>query len=144
MTRKRGWAPGQRQLRVGEEIRHALARIFARGELHDPELRAADITVSEVRMSPDLRAATAFVAPLGGQGTERLIAALSRAAPAVRARLAREVELRYLPALRFEADRSFDAASRVEALLHDPAVARDLAADAAPQAEGEGTEEDGA
>ena len=61
MTRHRAWAPTQRQLRVGEEIRHALARIFARGELHDPELAGADITVSEVRVSPDLKSATAFV-----------------------------------------------------------------------------------
>jgi ribosome-binding factor A len=128
MSRRRAWAPGQRQLRVGEEIRHALARIFARGELRDPALGAADITVSEVRVSPDLKAATAFVLPLGGAGTADLLAALRRAAPAVRAFLAREVELRHVPRLQFEADRSFDNASRIDALLHDPVVARDLAA----------------
>jgi ribosome-binding factor A len=127
MSRRRAWAPGQRQLRVGEEIRHALARIFARGELHDPALGAADITVSEVRVSPDLKAATAFVLPLGGAHTADVMAALRRAAPAVRAILAHEVELRYVPRLQFEADRSFENAGRIEALLHDPVVARDIA-----------------
>jgi ribosome-binding factor A len=145
MTRQRAWAPTQRQLRVGEEIRHALARIFARGELHDPELAGADITVSEVRASPDLKAATVFVLPLGGEGTDRLIAALGRAAPAVRAMLAREVQLRFVPNLRFQPDRSFDNARRVEALLHDPVVARDIAAGAEPPADDNGTEnKDGA
>jgi ribosome-binding factor A len=127
MTRRRAWAPSQRQLRVGEEIRHALSRIFMRGELHEPALGGADITVSEVRVSPDLKAATVFVLPLGGTNTADVMAGLRRAAPAVRARLAREVELRFLPRLQFEADQSFDAASRIDALLHDPAVARDLA-----------------
>jgi ribosome-binding factor A len=134
MTRQRAWAPSQRQLKVGEELRHALARIFSRGDLHDPDLAGADIiTVSEVRASPDLKAATVFVLPLGGRGTDRLLPALRRAAPAVRAMLAREVQLRFVPALRFEADRSFDNASRVEALLQDPVVARDLAASDEPE-----------
>ncbi len=148
MTRRGPSAPRQRQLRVGEEIRHALSRIFARGELHDPDLSDADITVSEVRVSPDLRAATAYVLPLGGAGTERVMAALSRATPAVRARLAREVELRFVPTLRFEPDRSFENASRVAALLHDPVVARDVAAggeaEAGTPAADQGKDDDGA
>ncbi|MBX6320369.1 MAG: 30S ribosome-binding factor RbfA [Rhodospirillaceae bacterium] len=146
MTRRSQSAPSQRQLRVGEEIRHALARIFSRGELHDPDLSAADITVSEVRVSADLRAATAFVLPLGGAGTDRLLAALARAVPAVRARLAREVELRFVPTLRFEPDRSFENASRIHALLHDPVVARDIAAgrEGAEEPADRGSDEDGA
>ena len=109
---------------------------------------SADITVSEVRTSPDLKAATVFVLPLGGEGTDRLIAALGRAAPAVRALLAREVQLRFLPSLRFQPDRSFDNARRVEALLSDPVVARDLAAGSEPDGDEpdpeKRTEQDGA
>lgn len=126
MTRGRSGAPGQRQLRVGEEIRHALSRILARGDLRDPVLAAAQVTVTEVRMTPDLKAATAFVTPLGGGDAADLLAALRRAAGWIRGQVAREVTLRFAPEIRFEADRSFDQASRIERLLREPAVARDL------------------
>jgi ribosome-binding factor A len=117
MTRQHGTEPSQRQLRVGEEIRHALARLLARGELRDPELFDVAITVTEVRMSPDLRQATAFVTPLGGSDMERIVAALRRAAPFLQGRIGREMRLRFTPALHFEEDRSFDEAGRIDRLL---------------------------
>lgn len=126
MARRRSKAPSQRQLRVGEELRHALSRILARGDLRDPDLADVNITVSEVRVSPDLKNATAFVVPLAGESFEKTVSALRRAAPYLRGQLGREVELRYTPQLRFEGDRSFDEAARVEALLRQPRVRRDL------------------
>jgi ribosome-binding factor A len=109
-------APSQRQLRVGEEIRHILARLLARGEIRDPALSGVPLVVSEVRVSPDLRNATAYVTPFGGGGaTPALLQGLARAAP-------------WFRALRFEADLSFDRAGRIDRLLHEPAVARDLRA----------------
>lgn len=130
MARRRASkGPSQRQLRVGEELRHALSRILSRGELRDPELAEANITVTEVRMSPDLKAATVFVVPFADGTPEAVVAALSRAAPYFRGQLGREVELRYTPQLRFEADRSFDEAARVDALLRRPKVRQDLDAD---------------
>jgi ribosome-binding factor A len=120
-------APGQRQLRVGEALRQALAELLARGELHDPDLSGVSITVSEVRLSPDLRQATAFVLPLGGAGTERVLAALNRAAAHLRPLLARAVPLKFTPALRFLAYESFAGAVAIDRLLHSPEVARDLA-----------------
>jgi ribosome-binding factor A len=126
MTRSRGSAPSQRQLRVGEEIRHSLVQIFARGELRDPELAEAAVTVTEVRVSPDLKAATVFVTPFGGGDAAALIKALKRAAPFLRRELARSAVLRVAPSLRFEPDRSFENATRIDLLLGNPAVARDL------------------
>jgi ribosome-binding factor A len=142
MTRGSGRPPSPRQLRVGEELRHALIDVLRRGGLRDPLLADAAVTVSEVRMSPDLRAATAFVAPFGGGDPAALVAALNRAAPFLRGRIAQAVKLRLAPTLSFSPDRSFEAAGRIEALLQDPAVARDLAA---PDADGpEGKDDDGA
>jgi ribosome-binding factor A len=135
--------PSARQLRVGEELRHALVEVLRRGELRDPELQSAMITVSEVRVSPDLRAATAFVVPFGGGDAAALVKALNHAAPFLRGRLARAVQLRVAPTLHFEPDRSFDEARRIERLLHDPAVARDLGAaegEAGEAAEGQAPE----
>ena len=126
---------GQRPLRVGEEIRHALSHIltYEMDRLDDPELYGKSVTVTEVRVSPDLRSATAFVVPLGAtiEGTEAapLIKALNRAAGYFRGMLAREVRLQFSPTIRFKLDESFDEASRIEAALHDPAVARDLERD---------------
>ena len=111
--------PSQRQLRVGEAVRHALSAIVARGELHDPALQGVSITVSEVRMSPDLRAATAFVLPLGGRGTEEIVAALRHATPFLRQRLGHAVPLKFVPNLHFQADTTFDAAERIDRLLRD-------------------------
>lgn len=121
--------PSQRQLRVGEELRHVLAQIIERAHFRDPVLQDVSITVTEVRMSPDLKNATAFVTPLGGLKAEDVVAALRRAAPYFRGQVARAVKLRVVPALHFEADTSFDYASRIEGLLHRPEIARDLGAD---------------
>lgn len=122
-------APSQRQLRVGEELRHAIAWILERGELRDPGLGVQPVTVTEVRVSPDLRYATAYVMPLGGGDTEQVVAALNRAASFVRRRIGRAVKLRYLPSITFVADATFDQAQHIDELLRDPAVARDLDAD---------------
>jgi len=120
---------GQRQLRVGEEMRHALAQIFQRGGLRDPALQDVNLTVTEVRVAPDLKHATAFVIPLGGKNAAEALAGLRRGASYLRMELARAVKLRTAPTLAFELDRSFDEASRIEALLHRPEVARDLVQD---------------
>ena len=119
--------PSQRQLRVGEELRHALARLLGRHEMRDPSLKDATITVTEVRISPDLKNASAFVMPLGGAHATEILAALQRGAPYLRGLIAREVGLRYVPTLRFLLDTSFDHASRIDALLHRPDVERSLA-----------------
>ena len=129
MVRKRNRGPSQRQLRVGEALRHALADILARGELRDPELAGLQVTVTEVRVSPDLRAATAFVVPFGGGDAAALAKALNRATGFFRMRLTDAVELRAAPTVRFAPDLSFDKADRIEQLLHEPAVARDLKKD---------------
>jgi ribosome-binding factor A len=126
MTRSRGGAPTQRQLKVGEEIRHALAEILGRGELRDPDLAEAQVTVTEVRVSPDLKAATVFVTRFGGGDAAGLVKALKRAAPFLRRELAHQAVLRVTPSLRFEADRTFEQATRIDSLLKDPAVTRDL------------------
>jgi ribosome-binding factor A len=123
---QRGKGPSQRQLRVGETIRHALAEMLARGEVRDPDLEGLVVTVTEVRPSPDLKVATVYVMPLGGVGGDLALAALGRAAPYLRGRIAREVELRFAPELRFALDTTFDEATRIESLLRSPDVARDL------------------
>jgi ribosome-binding factor A len=119
-------APGQRQLRVGEELRHLLAELFERGDMRDPDLRDASITVTAVDVSPDLRNATAFVMPLGGQDETRLLAAMRRAAPWFRAQVGERAGLRHAPEIRFEIDRTFDEADKIGALLRRPDVARDI------------------
>lgn len=124
--REKKRAPGQRQLRVGEELRHLLAQLLERGNMRDPDLRDASITVTSVDVSPDLRNATAFVVPLGGKDEERFLAALRRAAPWFRARVSESAGLRSAPDIRFELDRTFDEADRIGALLRRPDVARDI------------------
>jgi ribosome-binding factor A len=119
--------PSQRQLRVGEEIRHVLVEVLARGELRDPDLQGMSITVAEVRMSPDLKHATAYVMPLGGANVDVVVKALKRASGFLRGEVARGVRLRVAPELAFAADRSFEEASRIEAALRRPDVRRDLA-----------------
>jgi ribosome-binding factor A len=121
--------PSQRQLRAGELVRHALMDIFAREEFADPDLQGKSITITEVRVSPDLKHATAFCAPLGGEGMDKLAAALNRAQGFVRGRLAKEVELRVIPMLRFVPDDSYDEARRIDQLLASPKVRRDLVRD---------------
>ena len=120
----------QRQLRVGEELRHILAALIERGDMRDPELRGASITITSVDISPDLRNATAFIMPLGGQDETRLLSAMRRAAPWFRARVGEQAGLRYAPEIRFQLDRSFDAADRIGALLRRPDVAKDIKDDA--------------
>jgi len=126
MGASRSKAPSQRQLRVGEEIRHVLVRILARGDLRDPVLSGANVTVTQVAVSPDLQNATAFVVPLGGGQGDEIAGALNRAAGFLRGQLGREIELRHTPRLVFEPDRSFDRADEVERLLRSPRVRRDL------------------
>ncbi len=118
--------PSQRQLRVGEELRHAMAQIIERAHFRDPALKDVPITVTEVRVSPDLKNATAYVTPLGGGDTEDVVAALRRAVPYFRGQIARAVKLRAVPGLAFEADTSFEYATKISGLLHRPEVARDL------------------
>jgi ribosome-binding factor A len=124
--RGRSEGPSQRQLRIGEELRHALAQILDRHELRDPALQDVTVTVSQVRVSPDLKNATAFVMPLGGSHAAEIVTALRRTAPYLRGALARTVNLRHAPQIGFELDTSFDHASRIDQLLHRPEIARDL------------------
>jgi ribosome-binding factor A len=116
----------QRQLRVGELIRHELAEMLSRGDIHDPVIEAHMITVPEVRVSPDLRLATVYVMPLGGRDIETVIEALDRNKRYVRGEIARRVNLKFAPEIRFRADERFDEAERIEKLLRTPAVKRDL------------------
>ena len=116
----------QRQLRVGELIRHELADMLTRGDIHDPVIQAHLVTVPEVRMSPDLRLATIYVMPLGGRDVEAVIAALDRNKRYVRGEIARRVNLKFAPEIRFRVDERFDEAERIEKLLRTPAVQRDL------------------
>jgi ribosome-binding factor A len=124
----------QRQLRVGETVRHAIADILSHGSVHDADLEGHIITVPEVRMSPDLKLATIFVMPLGGRDTEIVIAALERNKKFLRGEIARRVNLKFAPDVRFRADERFDEAERIEKLLRTPAVRRDLAPDS-PESE---------
>lgn len=119
----------QRQLRVGELIRHQFAEMLARGDIHDPVVEAHMITVPEVRMSPDLRLATIYVMPLGGRDEEEVLAALNRHQRYVRGVLARRVNLKFAPEIRFRLDERFDEAERIEKLLRTPIVRRDLEKD---------------
>jgi ribosome-binding factor A len=111
---------------VGEELRHALAQMLRPGEMRDPALHDAHITVTEVQVSPDLRNATAFVMPLGGRDAADIVTALRRSAPFLKSRIARTVRLRLVPNLGFALDSAFDSAERIAAVLHSDAVARDL------------------
>lgn len=122
--------PSQRQLRAGELVRRALADIIGRGTIQDPDLLERAVTISEVRMSPDMRHATCYVAPLGGSltggDTDKIVTALTRVKSYLRGQLAHEVTFKYMPDLAFAADTSFDRAEAVDRLLHSPKVARDL------------------
>jgi ribosome-binding factor A len=120
--------PTQRQLRVGEEIRHVLAGLFTRTEFRDPELEGVLITVTEVRISPDLKHATAFVTRLGRSDVDASLPALKRAAPFLRAQVAREIRLRVAPDISFQPDTALDYAMHIGELLQKPEVARDLGA----------------
>src|SRR5579863_9666165 len=116
----------QRQLRVGELIRHELADMLSRGEVHDPVIETHMITVPEVRMSSDLRLATIYVMPLGGRDEKDVLDALDRNKRYVRGEIARRVNLKFAPDVRFRIDERFDEAERIEKLLRTPVVKRDL------------------
>jgi ribosome-binding factor A len=122
----RSAVPTQRQLRVAEEIRHVLAGVFTRREFRDPDLAEADITVSEVRLSPDLKHATAFISRLGRTDVAALLPALKRAAPWLRSQVAKGLPLRYAPDLHFLPDQALDYATKINRLMQQPDVARDL------------------
>jgi ribosome-binding factor A len=118
--------PSHRVLRVGENIRHALAEILSRGEIRDETLNNVSITVTEVRCSPDLRNATAFVMPLGGINEAAIVGALNANSKYIRGQLSKLVRMKYLPNLKFSSDHSFDEADHIEALLNSAHVAQDL------------------
>ena len=121
--------PTQRQLRVAEVIRRAISDTLIRGDVHDDELAHVSITVSEVRVSPDLKHAVAFVLPLGGLNTEGVLKALTRNRHELRREVTKQIDLRFSPELTFQPDTSFDNMDRTRALLDSPAVRRDLDAD---------------
>ena len=118
--------PSQRQLRVGELIRHALAEMLSRGDIHDPTIEAHMITVPEVRMAADLRLATIYVMPLGGKDAKEVVAALERNKKFLRGEIAHRVNLKFAPDIRFRIDERFDEAARIEKILRTPEVRRDL------------------
>jgi ribosome-binding factor A len=118
--------PSQRQLRVGEEIRHVLAGVFGRHEFRDPTLAEADITVTEVRIGPDLKRATVFIVRLGRTDVAELIPALKRATPYLRGQIAKAMKLRVVPDLSFQPDTALDYAMEINRLMHQPVVAQDL------------------
>ena len=118
--------PSQRQLRVGELIRHAMAEMLARGDVHDPVLQGHLITIPEVRMTPDLRQATIYVMPLGGRDVEDVIEALNNNRKFLRGEIAHRVNLKFAPDIRFRVDERFDEAERIEKILRTPRVRRDI------------------
>lgn len=123
----RGGEPSQRMLRVGELVRHTMAELLTRAAIHDPALESEVVTVPDVRMSPDLKLATVFVMPLGGRNICEVLAALDRHKSFVRGEIARRVNLRFAPDVRFKADPSFDQGAKIDSLFSTPKVARDLA-----------------
>ena len=125
---RRDQVPGgsQRQLRVGELVRHALADMLARGDVHDPVIEDHLITVPEVRMSADLRLATIYVMPMGGRDAQAVVEAFERNKKFLRAEIAHRVNLKFAPDIRFRVDERFEEAERIDRLLQSPAVARDL------------------
>ena len=126
INRDKGKTPSQRQLKVGELIRHVVAEIFARGEIVDDVLSRYSLTVSEVRITPDLKLATIFLLPLGGTGAEDVVKQLEQHKRFVRGEIAKRVNLKFMPEIRFKADSSFAISQRIDELLASPRVARDL------------------
>jgi ribosome-binding factor A len=118
--------PSQRQLRVGELVRHALAEMLSRGEIHDDVLATHAVTVSEVRMSPDLRLATIYIMPLGGKDLKPVLEGLARNRKFIRGEIAHAVNLKFAPEIRFLADETFDEARRIDEIFRSPKVAQDL------------------
>jgi ribosome-binding factor A len=126
-SKQRGRAePSQRQLRVGELVRHAVSEMLIRGDVHDPVLEGHLITIPEVRMAPDLRLATIYVMPLAGRDADEVLAALERNKRYLRGEVAHRVNLKFAPDIRFQLDERFEEAERIEKLLRTPQVRRDL------------------
>lgn len=121
--------PSQRMLRVGELVRHALSGVFARGEIEDPLLAGKVITVPEVRMSPDLKLANAYIMPLGGEGADEIVEALNRHHRFIRGRVAPQLDLKFAPDLKFFVDNTFDEFGKIDALLRSDRVQRDILKD---------------
>jgi ribosome-binding factor A len=121
--------PSQRALRAGEVIRHAIAELLARGDVHDPVLEGHLVTIPEVRMSPDLRLATIYVMPLGGKGMDAVLEALERNKKYLRGEIAHRVNLKFAPDIRFRKDERFEEAERIGKILATPEVRRDLKKD---------------
>ena len=119
-------APSQRMLRVGELIRHRIAELLARGEVHDDVLASHVITIPEVRLSPDLKLATVYVMPLGGNDVKPVVEALTRNKKYLRAAVAETLNLRYAPDLRFKEDKTFEEVTRIDRLLDSPKVRQDI------------------
>ena len=127
MARSASSGPSQRQLRVGEQVRHALSDIIQRGEVRDDVIEGTVISINEVRMSPDLKIATAFVSPLGAKDDNEVIKALARNAKFIRGRVSGALrQMKYMPEFRFRLDTSYDNMARIDELLRSPEVARDL------------------
>lgn len=124
--KSRPTGPSQRMLRVGELVRHALAGLFARGEIEDDTLVGKVITVPEVRMSPDLKLASAYIMPLGGEGATEIAEALNRHQRFIRGRVAPELDLKFAPQIRFFVDETFEEYGKIDALLRSDRVQRDL------------------
>jgi ribosome-binding factor A len=130
MTRSTSTGPSQRQLRVGEQVRHALSDLLSRGEVRDDLIERTVISISEVRMSPDLKIATAFVAPLGAADDAAVVEALNHHARFIRGRMSPALrQMKYMPEFRFRLDTSYDNFSKIDQLLRSPEVARDLGHD---------------
>ena len=121
-----GPGPSQRQLRVGELIRRTLSEVLARGDIHDPDLNRVSVTVGEVSASPDLKVATAYVCPLGGQGGDNLIALLAKNKSEIRRAISKELTLKFTPDLRFRLDETFDRMDETRRLFSQDAVRQDL------------------
>ena len=125
-TERSGQGPSQRMLRVGELVRHKLAEMLVRGEIHDDVLAAQPVSVSEVRMTPDLKIATVFVQPLGGGNADEIITALARSKKFIRAQVAHAINLKFAPDICFRADESLDEVMRIERLLASEKVRQDV------------------
>ncbi|MFN3891115.1 MAG: 30S ribosome-binding factor RbfA [Beijerinckiaceae bacterium] len=123
---QKGGEPSQRMLRVGELVRHAMSELLTRGELNDPVLDTHVVTVPRVKMSPDLKLATVYVMPLGGQDSGPVLAALERHRKFLRGEVARKINLKFAPDVRFRIDDTFDNAAHIDQLLNSPQVRRDL------------------
>ena len=128
MTRSSPAGPGQRQLRVGELIRRTLSEILSQGSLHDPALDGVSITVGEVRVTPDLKRATAYILPLGGTNRDAVLESLRRNKPELRHQIARAITMKHMPDLRFEIDETFDRMDATRKLFSDERIQRDVAA----------------